>query len=335
MPGTNEIILKKVQAGIEATPGTGVAATRKVYAQMSSTYDRPLANFQDTTGTFSARRRVMYGRPNVGFSGTDICTYEDLAWWFQLLLKGGVTGSEGSGAPKPYTYAFVPSLSTDDLKSLTLEFGEPNNAYKSTQVMANSFTIRGDSDSDDEPGWMLDVEMMGRDWSSSSYTGSITDRTTEVIITRGTKVYVDEPGGTIGTTQMTGRIISFSLTGNINRHMKAFMEDELAYAANKYGRGERTFDAQIVMEFDSDTEFAKYRSTTPVQRLIRIEREGTTISGAVKKKATIDLAGYYSSFAEGDREGNMIATFGVSGYFDQTLGYDCSATVVNALATLP
>ena len=30
---TNELILRKVQAGLETTPGTGVSASRVVYAQ--------------------------------------------------------------------------------------------------------------------------------------------------------------------------------------------------------------------------------------------------------------------------------------------------------------
>jgi len=329
---TNELILQKAQAGIESTRGTGVAATRKVYARIQASYDKPLATFADTTGTYASRRRAAYGRTVVGFSGTDIATYEDLAWWFQFGLKGGVTGS-GSGSVG-YTYAFTPSLATDDLKSMTLEFGDDGNPYESTQVMVNSWTLRGDGDSDTEPGWMLDCEMIGRDWSTTTFTGSLSDRSTEVILARGTKIYLDDAAANIGTTQVTGKLISFSITGNNNVHYKAFMEDEDAFAANKVGRGERTFDAQFVLEFDADTEFAKYRTSAPSIRYIRLEREGSTIATTYKKKATIDMAGYWSAISWGDREGNITATFSLSCFYDSTIGADLKATIINALSTL-
>lgn len=335
--GTNEIILKKVQAGLETTRGTGVATTRKVYAQVMGSYDKPLGTFEDTTGTFAARRRAIYGREQIGFTLTDIATYEDLAWHMQMAMKGGVAGVTDAGTPPAFTYSFIPSLSTDDVKSATYEHGEPGNVYKSTQVMTNSWTLRGDSDSDDEPGWMFEAEQLGRDWTTSTYTAAITDRTTEPIIMRGTKLFVDPAGGTLGSTQLLAHLISFSITGNNNLHFKAFAEDQTGFAANKVGRGARTFDAQLVIEFDNDTEFANYRAVAPVQRLVRLEREGTQIHGTsvTNKRVRIDIGGYWQSIAFGDREGNMTVTLGLAGFYDSTLGFDTKVEVVNALTTLP
>jgi len=334
---TNETILRKVQAGIETTRGTPVAATRKVYAQVDPSYNRPLIEFTDTTGTFSGRRRVGYGRPTIGFSATDILTYEDAAWWFLLGIKGGVAGVGDAGSPKAYTYTFVPTPATDDLAAVTLEHGEPGNAYKTAQVMCNSFTIRADGDSTSEPGWMIETELVGLDWVSSAYTGSIADRTTEVVLAQGTKLYIDASGGTIGTTQVTGKLISFSATVNNNIHFKAFMENVGSYAPNKVGRGNRTIDAQFVMEFDSDAEFANYRATVPVERLIRVTQTGSKIHSTpdVYKELTLDMYGYWSSWDDGDRDGNITATFGFSGYVNATAATDFSAKVVNGLMTLP
>lgn len=329
--GTNEVILQKYQAGIESTRGTNVAATRKIYAQITPTYERPLADFMDQSGTYIDRHRVAYGRERVSFSAVDIATYEDLAWWSQFMIKGGVTGSSsGTG----YLYSFSPSLATDDLSSMTLEYGEPGNPYESGQVMVNSWTLRGDSDNDNEPGWMLDCSMMGRDRITTTYTGALAERTTEVILARGTKLYVDT--STIGSTQVTGKLIDFSVTVDNGLHFKAFMEDESLMAANKVGRGAMRVNGQFTLEFDSDTEFANYRSATPVQRKIRLEREGTVIGvGPTKKKAVLDLYGYWSSISFGDREGNLTATFGFAGFYDATAANVIKLEVTNALSTLP
>ena len=333
--GTNEVVLLRAQAGIETTRGTNVAATRRVYAQVTPSYDRPLMDGMDATGTWFDRRRVAYGREKVSFSAVDIATYEDLAWWMLLGLKGGVTGSAGAGSPTPYTYTFAPAAESDDLKSVTLEFGEPGNAYESGQVMIQSWTLRGDADNDSEPGWMFDASMIGRDWTSTSFTAAIADRSTEVILARGTKIFVDDAGGTIGTTQLSGQLVDFSVTCDLGLHFKAFMEDESLMAANRVGRGAMRVNGQFTFEFDGDGEFAKYRNATSQQRLIRLEREGSTISGAVKKRARIDLYGYWNSWSRGDREGNLTATFGFAGFYDATAARLIEVAIVNGLTALP
>jgi len=336
---TNEVILLKNQAGIETTRGTNVAATRIVYAQITPSYDKALMEFQDTTGTFYDRRRVAYGREKVGFSAKDIATFEDLPWWASMFMKGGVTGASDSGTPAPgYVYTYVPTAATDDLKSITLEFNESGNPYETGQVMCTQATLRMDADNDSEPGWMLDLELMGRDWATTTYTAALSDRTTEVIMARGTKLYIDDAGGTIGTTQKTGTLINASITFNTGIHFKAFAEDATGYAANKVGRGAYRVDAQFTFEFDSDTEFAKYRLSAPAERLIRLVSEGTQIHAtpsAANKKMQLDLYGYWSSWSRSDREGNLTAQFGFAGFYNTTAAKMVQLAVTNALSTLP
>lgn len=327
----NEEILKLAQAGIESTRGTGIAATRKLYAQVSPSFERAIREFTDTSGSYSARRRLAYQRQRVSFSFTDLLTFEDLPWWMQFGIKGGVAGVTDAGTPPAYTYTFQPTLASDDLKSMTLEWNHVGNPYESTQVMLNSWTIR--IDPDNEGGWILDGEMLARDIATTTYTGSISDRTTEVIKAPTTKLFIDS--ATIGTTQVLAKLISTSVSGNNNVHFKAFAEDETAFAANKVGRGQRTFDAQITMEFDNDTEFANFRAAAGTQRFVRLETEGSVIHTSVKKRARIDMNGYWSSLGWSNREGNIIATFGLAGFYNATSGYDLKLEVVNALSTLP
>lgn len=329
----NEEILKLAQAGIETTRGTGVATTRKIYAQVTPSFERPIREFTDTSGSFEGRRRLAYQRQRIKFAITDLLTFEDWAWWNQLGMKGGVAGVSDAGVPPGYAYTSVPSLANDDLKSITLEWNHVGNGYKSTQCMLNTWTIR--IDPDNEGGWMLDGELLGRDIVSSSYTGAIGDRTTEVIKAPTTKLYIDDT--TIGSTQLQGGLISASVTGNNNIHFKAFAEDELAFAANKVGRGARTFNAQMVLEFDSDVEFQKYRAAAGTLRFVRLVTEGTQIHGSpnTNKRAQIDMNGYWEAISWGNREGNIIATFGLSCFYNAVSGYSLKAEVLNSLATLP
>jgi hypothetical protein len=327
-----ERALEISQAGIETTRGTAVAATRKVYMGWQPLgLERELQWATTQTGTFENRREGSYDRQALTLPGTEGLTFEDAPWWFQFILKGGVTATTDGGSPPAYPYTFTPTLAADDLKSMTLELGTPTLPYEIDQGMVNSATIRFSPD--DAPYWEMDVELMGRTLTQTAMTGSIAERTRELIKAPGTKIYIDS--ATIGTTQVTGRFIGGSVTINNNLDFKSFAEDETAPAANKVGRGDRTVDAQFAFEFDSDAEFLNFRSATPVERFIRIEREGATIHTTVKKRIRLDLNGYWTSVEPGYRNNNKILTFSLGARYNTTSAYALSASVVNALSTLP
>lgn len=337
---TNEDILTLQQAGIEGTRGTGVAATRKLYGQLTPSYVRPLVFYNSQTGTYEQRRAASYARAKPSFSYVEECSYEDLPWWAQFFMKGSVTGVTDAASPPAFLYTFTPSTATDDLKSMSLEFNESGNPYESDQVMAISVTLRMDSDNDQEPCWMMDVNLIGRDWEVTTYTGAISDRVREDILARGTTLYIDDAGGTIGTTAKTGSLISCSITWTLNTNFKAFAEDVKYVSANKVGRGPRLVDAQFTFEFDNDVEFAKYRNTDAQQRLISLKQTGSVIhagspAGTASKYMQIFLPGYWSSWSRGTRVNNLTATFGLMAAYDTTLAYSSKLVVNNALATLP
>jgi hypothetical protein len=299
-------------------------------------YEKALSTFSDQSGTFFDQRRPGYGREKISFTFNDIMTFEDHPWWSELFIKGGVTASADAGTPIAYTRVHAPSPSTDDLKSLTLEFNEVGNPYESHQVMAKTATMRMDSDNDSEPTWMMDMECLGLGWTPTTYTAALADRTTEVIYARGTKLYIDTT--TIGSTQVLGKLINASISIDTGIHFKAFSEDVTGYAANKVGRGPYKLTAQFTFEFDDDVEFANYRSSLPVPRKIRMVSEGSQIHGSsvVNKKFQLDFPDLiWSSFSRGDREGNLTAVFGATGFYDVTAAKLFEQTVVNALVTLP
>lgn len=330
-----ERILEIAQAGLETTRGTAVAATRKVYMALAPwTYERELMWATNTTGTFEARRDGSYRRPVIGFTGSEDLSYEDTAWWMQSIIKGTVAGVGDAGSPIGYTYTFVPTLAADDIKSMSLEYGTPTLPYKSNQVMVNSATLRCEPDT--EASWKLDVELMARKPTQAAMTGSIAERARELISAPGTALSIDNAGVAAGTTPVTGRFIGGSITINNNLNFKAFAEDIDDYAANKVGRDAREVDAQFSFEFDSDAEYANYRTTgAPVERVIQLAVQGSIISGAFRKLLTIDLTGFWTSVESGYRETNKILTFGLQARYNTTLARTIRVVVKNALITLP
>lgn len=326
----NEVNRKKLQVGRETTPGTAVTPVRVMYTDWQSNFVKPLQDLPSQSGTYDDGGSPVYARQEPPtFSGSSLLTFHDIVAWAQLAIDNVLTGGVGdAGTPKAYTWVFAPNVNSDNLASWTVEHGDPGNVYKSDQFFLNSWTLRVQPDQDG--GWMFDWEAMARTWTTSTYTASIPARRPEVIRAPGTLVWVDDT--TIGTTAATGKIIDFSVACGINRHLKPFMETDGDYPANRHGRGRLTFDATMTVEFDTDAEFAKFRSGNPVERKVRLKREGSQIHGSpvVNNSAQIDLYGYYNAIdVNGDREGNRVATFGIQGRRNLTAGHAVQLTVVN------
>jgi hypothetical protein len=171
-----------------------------------------------------------------------------------------------------------------------------------------------------------------------AFTAAIADRgvsVREAIDAPGTALYIDNAGGTIGTTPVLGKFISFSVTQTNNINPKRYMEDVGSYN-KKVGRGMRQVTGQVRMEFDDHAEYDKWTSNVP--RLIRIQKTGSQINASplTNKYARIDLpAAYWDVVTEDVRDNNITATFGFKGYKDTTLGYSAKYEAKHKLATLP
>ena len=333
-----EVFQEKSQAGIESTHGTGVAATRILNGVLTPfPVDRGLVWSEVHNGSYVARQKASYGRFMPTTSYSEALTFEDLPWWAQMFAEGGVTGGTDGGSPNPaYTYDFDPDLTTDTLKSFTLENNVGGSVYDWVQVMADTVQIRIAPDNTSEPSWMMDLGLMALGLPTAGSFASLTQRATEEIRAAGTKVFIDSSQANIGNTQSTGSIIDASISLAVNRHFKAFMENADGAAPNKMGRQARTLDAQITVEFDNYTEYNNLISATPVPRFIRIEQVGSLIHTTVRKRVRFDLAGYWTSWAASEREGNRTAVFQFqAGNIDPTFANDYKLSVVNGLATLP
>jgi hypothetical protein len=151
---------------------------------------------------------------------------------------------------------------------------------------------------------------------SGQFTAGIADRTTEDIEGAGTVVYFDADSGDIGTTPLSGRMISWSVTFNNNITPKRMQEDVGAHS-KKLGKGPTDVSGQIRVEFDSRAEYDHWANLET--QAIRFEQTGSTIdSGAgTTREARIDVfAAYYDAMTNDDRGSNVTATFTFYGYQD-------------------
>ena len=165
-------------------------------------------------------------------------------------------------------------------------------------------------------------------------TAGVSDRTRELVAGPGTTLYMDALGGTIGTTPITGRLISFSVTGQAGITYKRFM-DNVSTTSNKMDLGMRRVTGQIRLEFDRKREWDKYKALSP--ELIRIRQTGSQINAAplTNKTATIDVyKAIYDDPTTDVRGNNVVVTWPFRGYVDATAGVAAEFALKSTLATL-
>lgn len=164
---------------------------------------------------------------------------------------------------------------------------------------------------------------------------SLNDRTREAIPCPGTQLFIDDGSASIGTTQILGEFISFSVTSQSAMGYKRLMENVDTYAA-RLDQGWKVITGQVRLEHSNRREVDKYNDMEP--RAIRIYQEGSVIdSGAgTNKHAQIDIyAGYWEDMTPDTRSNNLTRTYAFIGFQDDTETVPFEWEAKHTMSTLP
>lgn len=325
-----EVALRKVQGALESTRGTPIAATRKVYATGHMLKNIALLEPQEDRGTFIDNYRSVQGVVEASLPLTGGCSYEDFPWWCQLALKGGVVGV--LSAVTVYTYTFVPTAGTDDIKSATFEWGDDTQAFAMKYGMVDTMTIEGSLGS----FWNFTVGVIGADMATQTFTASLADRAVEDVNTYLTKLAIG-PAGAVPTSYMTGRFIHFKLDIKNNLARKYFA-DGVAPTLGGMGRKKRELTLELTFEGNSQTITERGVWEAGTNRVARLTANGSVIAGStgnITKSVDIVFPGKWQAFEVGARDTNTIFKAIMRNEYDAALAYDISVAVANGLVTLP
>jgi hypothetical protein len=325
-----EVALRRWQAALESARGTDLPATRRVYASGHMMKAIDLIEPNEDRGTFINNYRSSQGVVKAEIPLTGGVSYEDIAWWFELALKGGVVGVvRGVTA---YDYTFVPTPATDDLKSATFEFGDDTQAYHSNYCMVDTMEITGALNS----FWSFKVGLIGTDMVTDTFTGALSDRTVEDVNTYLTKLAVGAAGA-VPSSYMTGRFIGFTLSINNNLSRKYFA-DGVAPTLGGMGRGKREYNLETTFEGNAATITERGVWEAGTNRVARITATGSAIAGStgpIYRTVDIVFPGKWQAFQISERDTNTTFVAKMRNEYDATLTYDLSAVVTNGLVTLP
>lgn len=296
--------LRKVQLGTEgATWGTAVAATGILSAVEDFNWRAEVTNQQNRflAGTLSPSQKVTQTYAQGSASITQAATPEDLLY----VLDAGFNAASTAGA-NPYTWTHSAPTTSQTITSRTLEFYDGTTCYEMDGALVNQFSISGAL----TDVWKVSSSWVGQSVTKTTVTGALNERTFTLIPTATTSVWIDDIGGTVGTTAVSATLIGFNLQVGTGVHLKTFMSGSVNPAS--YGKRELNGTLQLTLEANATGvgELDKFLAGTG--RLIRIK--GTNGTPYIQIDFAGDITNHDSAW--GDRDGNTTLTLNLAGRYD-------------------
>lgn len=284
MPGQS--FLRKAQVGQEGTPGTPVAATALWRGgQARRTYPSRVMHRDERVAILPRRIDDIY----IPTQGAILTMAEGPISFGQsrYIFEGGIEKEtsptqDGAGSDYIYNYGFGVS-SAQTLRTFTWEVGTNQKVREGEYMFVREFNLSGAEDE----ALMLSAVWEGRQWTDSSFTGSVNPPTVEDMLFNNCKFYLDAVGGTIGTTQISDLIVGFTfnvVTGAITRRTA---NGTLYFTSQRWNRPQITGNLIFIHDTALDTEIANAEAGTA--KIMRMICEGSTVvtPGTTYSKLTL------------------------------------------------
>lgn len=264
-------LLSKLQLGREATPGTAVAATLIWAGEEARLSDgREIGQAAQWVGSFlpSARRYVAKQGAKITIPSTAL-TFEQFPHLCEMGIKTATPTSEGSGYL--YAYAF-PTTAANTIKTYTAECGDDVTVWQVPYVFAQKIELSGAAGE----AWEVNAELAGQSLTSDSFTSLSAESGLEVALFQLSKMYLDDSGGTIGTTQITSALVSAKLTIDTGLRALYTADGALTYTTHYQAGPKITGTLTLLHNATTAAEIAAAQAGSA--RLLRIDILGTDLT---------------------------------------------------------
>ena len=320
-----------VQMGRESAAGTAVAATTIWRGPFGAPEDTRIRKIkEEDVGTLVAAELAYDTRlgATLAMPSTEL-TFEQVTH----LLEAGIMTATPSGAG-PYTRAYSLPLSTArTIKTYTLEAGNvlaPADNMEIPYGFVSEMELSGKVDE----AWMMSATWLGQRWVASTLTSALSVPAVEPALFGKTRFYVDDSGGTLGTTQISAMLLEATVKIETGIQFVPMGNGGLYPVAHKYVKPAGTFTLAYELEETTGVSFvaaerAKWQAGSG--RLIRLDVPGSSAS----RNFRMDFFAIYDKFgAYENSDGNVSVK--VEGHF----GYSATdtlfmtATVINGTASM-
>lgn len=318
---------QNVQIGVEGTPGTPVAATRRLQSigiEPSVSVEKD--NFRPIGSKFNALSTL--GKEWGESAITGRATYTELQYLFSSVITGATPTTVGTGKK----WVFSPKDRDDDApKTFTVEHGSSVRADRFAYGLVTEVGITFNRSAIEISGSMLSRAI--EDGIAMTSTG-VTALPLIPVLPTEICVYMDDLAADLGETKML-RMISceFSLG---SRFGPVWVLDAANPSFVNHIETEPDLTATITMQADTQGMDLLNNLRSGDSKFLRIEAIGNPIgAGPTTNQLTIDLAGKVSDTGGfSDEDGVYAIEFTLLGVYDATWDKTLEVTLVNDQATL-
>jgi hypothetical protein len=264
-------------------------------------------------------------------------TFEQVQHIYESGIKTVTLSQDGAGTDYIGVYP-LPWEDANSLKFYTIEGGDNKVAEEIEYCFTSEFTLSGKINE----AIKMSHKMQGRQATVSSFTGALSAPAVHEMMFNKSKLYIDNVGGTIGTTQIVNTWIGFNLKVMTGWKAQPTGDGNLYFSFADFIGAKATLEL-LELEFlhnaTSAAERVLYRAGTP--RQLRIITEGGAVAtpGTTYSVLThlINGAGVYTAFGppNEENEGSNVekATFEFA--YDPTAAKFLEFTTVNELSAVP
>lgn len=321
--------MNKIQLGRETTAGTAVAATSIWRGPATDIVDESEhVNADEDVGILvpTDREYIASQRATLAMPETEL-TFEQI---LHILEAGVKTAAPTGTGPYVYTYAFPLSTTLNTIRTYTIETGNAvvGDVNEMEYGFVEEFTLSGEAGA----SWMMSANWVGRRKSTTTFTGALSLVTVEPALFNKTKLYINDTGGTIGTTQVQGVMVSAEV--NVVTGVVALMtgDGNLYFTSHKFVPPEITFS--IKMELENNTGVVAAERAKWVAKSFRLVR--LNLSGAGTSSINIDIAAKWLNVSEYENsDENTVVTFEGVGRYSSADALFATITVTNSVVSVP
>lgn len=317
-----------VQLGVETTPGTAVAANRKLLATtIEPSIQADFKTFRPVGGKWPTV--VALGKEWSEAKISAQANYTDVVYLLSSCLAYAAPVQQG--ATTAYKWTHTPGQSAEDaIKTYTVEWGSSVRAAKFAYGLVTEFGMTFDRDNVEFSG-----SMMGQAITDGiALTGSPTEIELKPILPAHLDVYLDTTSGGLGTTKLT-RVLKgeFNIS---NRFGPLWAVNSAVSGFAAHVETEPACMLKLTVEADATGMGLLANARAGDKRFLRVKATSTELAGTgFPYSLTLDLCGEINEIGEfSDEDGVYAIEYTFNAIYDSAWAKAFTVDVINKLTTL-
>ncbi len=321
-------ITQVTQLGVEATPGTSVAADKRMQMKIEPSASIDITMYAPAGGKYNTLSALGKDFTEASFSG--VANYNELAYIASSILAYSAPTQVNPPTGTAYQWTFTPSqFSEDSIKTYTVETGSSVRAWRFVYGLVTEWSY-----SIDREKFEISGSMIGRKLEDGiTLTANPTMISLVPILPTGVSIYLDNTSGGLGTTKLT-RVISaeFSIS---DRFSPVWPLDAALDSFAVHIETQPKAQLTLTLEADSNGMALLSAARNGDKRFIRIKAEGPTIEGTTKYLFQHDMCCLVSEVGDfSDEDGLWAIQYTFDVVYDDGWGKAHTLQLINTLSAL-